>query len=73
MGTGGKSGAGSPGQRARALQFTRLNWALLAAAAVLLVAGYLALASDSLVLSTVIAPVLLVTAYVVLIPLGLIL
>ena len=57
----------------RALQFTRLNWALLAAAAVLIVIGYVALASGSPVLSTIVAPLLLVAAYVVLIPLGLIL
>jgi hypothetical protein len=57
----------------RALQFTGLNWALLAAAAVLIVVGYVALASGSPVLSTVVAPLLLVAAYVVLIPLGLIL
>ena len=57
----------------RALQFTRLNWALLAAAAVSIVIGYVALASGSPVLSTVVAPLLLVAAYVVLIPLGLIL
>jgi hypothetical protein len=50
-----------------------LNWALLAAAAVLIVVGYVALASGSPVLSTVVAPLLLVAAYVVLIPLGLIL
>lgn len=53
----------------RPLQFTRLNWALLAGAAVVLIAGYLALASGS----TVLGPVLLVGAYAVLIPLGLIL
>jgi hypothetical protein len=57
----------------RALQFTRLNWALLVAAAVLIVLGYTALASSSPLLSTVIAPLLLVAAYAVLIPLGLIL
>ncbi|UCC74768.1 MAG: hypothetical protein JSV86_09540 [Gemmatimonadota bacterium] len=57
----------------RALQFTRLNWALLASAAVLIVIGYLTLASSSPVLSTVLAPLLLVAAYAVLIPLGLIL
>jgi len=57
----------------RPLQFTRLNWALLASAAVVLVAGYFALASGSPVLSTVVGPVLLVGAYAVLIPLGLIL
>ncbi|KPK80817.1 MAG: hypothetical protein AMS25_08760 [Gemmatimonas sp. SM23_52] len=57
----------------RALQFTRLNWVLLAAGVVISVAGYLALASSSPFVSTVVAPILLVAAYVVLIPLGLIL
>lgn len=42
-------------------------------AAVVLVAGYVALSSDSPTLSTVVGPVLLVGAYAVLIPLGLIL
>ncbi len=65
----GESVAGEP----RALQFTLLNWALLAGAAVTLAAGYGALASASPMLSTVVAPILLVGAYVVLIPLGLIL
>jgi hypothetical protein len=55
------------------LQFTLLNWVLLVGAAVTLVAGYGALASGSPLLSTVVAPILLVGAYVVLIPLGLIL
>ncbi|MGD8866251.1 MAG: hypothetical protein PVI01_01450 [Gemmatimonadales bacterium] len=57
----------------RALQFTRLNWLLLLAAAVGIVCGYAALASTSPFLSTVVAPILLVTAYAVLIPLGIIL
>ncbi len=57
----------------RALQFTRLNWALLATAAALIVLGYTGLASGSAMLSTVVAPLLLVAAYAVLIPLGLIL
>ena len=57
----------------RALQFTRLNWLLLLAAAVGIVFGYAALASTSPFLSTVVAPILLVTAYAVLIPLGIIL
>ena len=57
----------------KALQFTRLNWVLLGTAAVLIVMGYMALATDSPFLSTVLAPVLLVAAYAVLIPLGLIL
>jgi len=39
----------------------------------LIVIGYVALASSSPVVSTVVAPLLLVAAYVVLIPLGLIL
>ncbi|NIR46120.1 MAG: hypothetical protein GWN99_16960 [Gemmatimonadetes bacterium] len=63
----------STGLNPRALQFTRLNWILLGSAAVLMTVGYLALASDSPFLSTVLAPVLLVGAYAVLIPLGLIL
>ena len=65
--------AGTTAGEPRALQFTRLNWVLLGAAAVLLVIGYVALASSSPMLSTVVAPVLLVVAYVVLIPLGIIL
>lgn len=63
----------SVGSEHRPLQFTRLNWALLVTAAVVLVAGYVALSSDSPTLSTVVGPVLLVGAYAVLIPLGLIL
>lgn len=58
---------------ARPLQFTRLNWMLLGAAAVAIVVGYLALSSNSPVLSTIVGPVVLVGAYAVLIPLGLIL
>jgi hypothetical protein len=46
---------------------------LLLAAAVGIVCGYAALASTSPFLSTVVAPILLVTAYAVLIPLGIIL
>ncbi len=65
--------AGTAAKEPRSLQFTRLNWVLLAAAAVTLVTGYVALASSSPLVSTVIAPVLLVVAYVVLIPLGIIL
>lgn len=64
---------GSKGGEYRPLQFTRLNWLLLGTAAVVLVAGYLALSSDSPALSTIVGPVLLVGAYAVLIPLGLIL
>jgi hypothetical protein len=45
----------------------------LAAAAVCIVVGYAALASSSPVVSTVLAPILLVAAYAVLIPLGIIL
>ena len=56
----------------RSLQFTRLNWVLLGAAAALIIVGYAALASGSPFVSTVVAPVLLVVAYVVLIPLGII-
>lgn len=65
--------AGTATSEPRALQFTRLNWLLLFAAAVFIVAGYTALASSSPIVSTVIAPVLLVAAYAVLIPLGIIL
>jgi hypothetical protein len=46
---------------------------LLAAAAVLIITGYSALGSGSPFVSTVLAPILLVLAYAVLIPLGLIL
>jgi len=56
----------------RSLQFTRLNWLLLSAAVALIIIGYAALASSSPFVSTVVAPVLLVVAYVVLIPLGII-
>jgi hypothetical protein len=70
---GRASATEAAGDGPKALQFTRLNWALLAAAALLIVVGYVALASSSPVVSTVIAPVLLVAAYAVLIPLGLIL
>jgi hypothetical protein len=45
----------------------------LGTAAVLIVIGYVALATDSPFVSTVLAPLLLVIAYAVLIPLGLIL
>lgn len=69
-GTSVKAGAGGA---ARPLQFTLLNWALLAGAAALTVVGYLALSSGSPLLSTVVAPLVLVGAYAVLIPLGLIL
>lgn len=65
--------AGTATSEPRALQFTRLNWLLLFAAAVCLVFGYAALASSSPLVSTVVAPILLVTAYAVLIPLGIIL
>ncbi len=61
------------GSEPRALQFTQLNWVLLGTAAVLIVIGYVALATDSPFVSTVLAPLLLVIAYAVLIPLGLIL
>ena len=64
--------AGAPESRA-SLQFTRLNWILLGGAAVVLLAGFAALGSGSLVASTVVAPLLLVAGYGVLIPLGLIL
>jgi len=65
--------ADTAANEARSLQFTRLNWILLAAAAVLMVVGYVALASSSPLVSTVFAPILLVVAYVALIPLGIIL
>ena len=61
------------GNEPKALQFTQLNWILLGTAAVLIVVGYLALGTGSPFLSTVLAPILLVAAYAVLIPLGLIL
>ena len=61
------------GNEPRALQFTQLNWILLGTAAVLIVVGYFALGTGSPFLSTVLAPILLVAAYAVLIPLGLIL
>ena len=64
---------GPRGDGDRPLQFTRLNWLLLGSAGVVLVAGYVALSSDSPALSTIVGPVLLVGAYAVLIPLGLIL
>jgi hypothetical protein len=50
-----------------------LNWLLLLVAAACIVTGYAALASGSPFVSTVIAPILLVAAYAVLIPLGIIL
>lgn len=67
------SGRGTAGDGPRALQFTRLNWTLLGTAALLILFGYLALASGSPVLSTVVAPILLLASYGVLVPLGLIL
>ena len=67
------AGPRAEGSTPRPLQFTRLNWALLGIGVLLIVAGYLALASSSPFVSTVLAPVLLVGAYAVLIPLGLIL
>jgi hypothetical protein len=63
---------GAAASEPKALQFTRLNWVLLGAAGACMVLGYLALGSRSPVLSTVLAPVVLVLAYTVLIPLGLI-
>lgn len=51
---------------ARPLRFTALNWTLLTAAAILVVAGYFSLAAGS----TTLAPVLLVLGYCVLVPLG---
>lgn len=58
---------------ALALQLTGLNWILLAAAVLLIVAGFAALAAGSPVISTALAPFLLVAGFGVLIPLGLIL
>ena len=55
--------------REGALRFGLLNWALLAAAIVAIVGGYLLLAGGS----TVAAPLLLVLGYVILLPLGIIL
>lgn len=52
-----------------ALRFSALNWALLAAGILAIVAGYFTLAAGS----TVAAPLLLVLGYVILIPLGIIL
>jgi hypothetical protein len=52
-----------------ALRFGLLNWVLLAAAVVAIVAGYVMLAGGS----TVAAPLLLVVGYGVLMPLGIIL
>lgn len=68
----GGSADSAAGER-KALQFTRLNWLLLGSGAVLIILGYVALASASPIASTVAAPLLLVAAYAVLIPLGLIL
>ncbi len=72
-GKGTREGSVATNVEARALQFTRLNWILLGTAAVFIVVGYFALATESPFVSTVLAPVLLVAAYAVLIPLGLIL
>lgn len=55
-------------ERPGAVRFAPLNWALLAAAALAIVAGYVSLSGGS----TVLAPLLLVLGYVVLIPLGII-
>lgn len=59
-------------ETAPALELTRLNWALLGAAAVLVLTGFLALGSGSPALSTTVAPLLLVVGYVALFPIGLI-
>lgn len=50
----------------RPLRFTTLNWTLLGVAAAVIVAGYVSLAAGS----TTLAPVLLVSGYCVLVPLG---
>lgn len=55
--------------REGALRFGLLNWVLLGAAVVAIVAGYMMLAGGS----TVAAPLLLVVGYVILMPLGIIL
>lgn len=52
-----------------ALRFGLLNWVLLAAAVLAIVAGYVLLGGGS----TVAAPLLLVVGYVILMPLGIIL
>ncbi|UCF21234.1 MAG: hypothetical protein JSU87_07590 [Gemmatimonadota bacterium] len=70
MGSPARATGNGPGPRA--LQFTRLNWVLLGGGVVLIVTGYAALGRSSPLLSTVLAPLLLVGAYAVLIPLGLI-
>lgn len=54
------------------LALTPLNWYLLGAAAVVIVAGFVLLGRGTPLAATVLAPVLLVLGYVVLIPLGLI-
>jgi hypothetical protein len=54
------------GTTIRPVRLAPLNWAVLAAALVCIVAGYASLAAGS----TVWAPVLLVVGYCVLIPLG---
>ncbi|HEX6926125.1 MAG TPA: hypothetical protein VF167_11955 [Longimicrobiaceae bacterium] len=51
------------------VQFSLLNWVLLAAAVVAIVAGFFLLSGGS----TIAAPLLLVLGYVILMPLGIIL
>ncbi|MGH7457895.1 MAG: hypothetical protein ACREKN_02280 [Longimicrobiaceae bacterium] len=64
----GKDRTGKPGKRRETVRLGAANWTLLAAAAGVIVAGYALLSSGS----TVLAPLLLVTGYAVLIPLGII-
>jgi hypothetical protein len=70
---GARKQSAAEGPSGTALQLTRLNWSLLAAAVVVIVVGFVTLGSASPALSTVVAPMLLVGGYAVLIPLGLIL
>lgn len=58
----------APEKREGALRFGPLNWGLLAAGMVVVIAGFVALGQGS----TVAAPLLLVLGYAVLIPLGII-
>jgi hypothetical protein len=58
----------APAKPEGALRFGPLNWGLLAAGMAVMIAGFVALGQGS----TVAAPLLLVLAYAVLIPLGII-
>ena len=67
---GNRMGAGAGGEdRPRSFGFGKLNFALLAAGAVVVLFGYILLSGGSIA----VAPVLLVFGYVVLIPAGLLL